>query len=430
MAQPPSPAYTQAPLMQAVTQSQAAAAPQGQQQGQQGWGAWLSNLSTFAVVAGNAVLSPTNIDPTLATCRALPQTDPLLQVALLPAQLCTAIGARGLANLKNAVGQLDCELNWAVLQEESTIKNISWLICTNHSKKIVFVVFRGSRSTHDWMINFTAVSTPFQGGVNVHRGIYLSLLQTYRVAIEPQLSKFFEKNPSYVLNITGHSLGGGYATVLYLILQKECKIRVPTKLFTFAAPTVIHASDRVSAASSLGTFVQISDMHHFVFDCDIVPRLLGGKYHAETMALFSKVMGYRLNGSVEDIQHYFPIGQFLLIKGVRRETHDDADAAVVPANPTKDEATKLAVLPPTLTVCGQVESTLEGAPIRHAVTTPKHRFSSVQVRDFTSKEDVILDLPVAFSAGLNKKCILDHKMKLYRDSIQFYVVGSAERAAL
>jgi predicted lipase len=111
----------------------------------------------------------------------------------------------------------------------------------------VFVVFRGTKNTENWMRNLAIVRLRFPDQevcptCAVHAGIFNSLKELqplYMKIIQSYKSQF---NPQTKIVFTGHSLGGALATVAALEFTVDAeKLGINPKnmkLITFGAPVV------------------------------------------------------------------------------------------------------------------------------------------------------------------------------------------------
>ncbi len=112
------------------------------------------------------------------------------------------------------------------------------------------LVFRGTASLRDWLVNVRAVRRSWQGPGRVHYGFRRALHRVWS-RLEPHL----DDAPDAFF--TGHSLGGALATL-------AAALRPPLATYTFGAPKV---GDRTFAAALP------NGVHRVVNGRDLVPEL-------------------------------------------------------------------------------------------------------------------------------------------------------------
>jgi Lipase (class 3) len=125
---------------------------------------------------------------------------------------------------------------------------------------------------------------------------------------------------TFVFRVTasvGHSLGGAYASLVYYLLERDRHFdpdtahgvlgRVPIECVTFGAPVITHSHEsEESLRVFVDSFAPLANIHHFVHDCDVVPRLLGGKLHRSVI---------QSSGDMSETKHYIPLGRFYFLHG-------------------------------------------------------------------------------------------------------------------
>eukprot|EP01102_Stenamoeba_stenopodia_P017989 TRINITY_DN6537_c0_g1_i2.p1 TRINITY_DN6537_c0_g1~~TRINITY_DN6537_c0_g1_i2.p1 ORF type:complete len:464 (-),score=97.68 TRINITY_DN6537_c0_g1_i2:147-1538(-) len=200
---------------------------------------------------------------------------------------------------------------------QSIVGSDAGSIARRASDKTLYVIFRGSSSLRDWFVNFSAVPVNFKGNVNVHVGMHVSL-NAYYAQIRDLLISFLTKNPDFQLVVTGHSLGGGYATLLYLYLSVDPQMAPYVSkmtLYTFGAPAVLHCNPEVSEdqfLAELRQYINVESMHMFVHSTDIVPRLLGTNLTEKLCGLVGIKLGE--NQHVERMKYFRHAGNYYLLK--------------------------------------------------------------------------------------------------------------------
>eukprot|EP01084_Bolivina_argentea_P142900 251011_1 len=155
---------------------------------------------------------------------------------------------------------------------------------TKTNEDTIFVVFRGTQSVFD-IVNDLAFTLQkiddWKGNIlcHVHGGIYSKMASNFK-RIHKNIESHIEKDKSKIKNIvvTGHSLGGGVAS-LYLLKAFKESLSVyddlHTLCVTFGSPLVF-AKDKTYNQIKNDIFNKLDNKsHHFVNNCDSVPRILG-----------------------------------------------------------------------------------------------------------------------------------------------------------
>lgn len=343
------------------------------QQQPSGW----RNFFTKAVQVGAQVLNQVVASPKILD---LIKNEPRIEAnttikqAVSCSELCAGIYNYGTVSVKKYLEERGATLLHLVLQEESGLFHISCCICVVHSEKVIYIVFRGSDSFRDWIVNFSALPTQFHGSINFHKGVYSTLVPYYEKELLPMIIGALEKFPGYSLRVTGHSLGGAYATMLFILLSIDRAERQTVQcnsisVFTFAAPCIVVSSLQEEEFHREMSYVDTSQMHSFVLENDIVPRLLGGEFHGTTYQSLVTVMGLSPEFEVDKTKYYRPIGDYYFIRF------------------------------------------LDGPP-----GTANRE---VEIIDCYNIKKQILELPVVFSPSVPhlRKCVSDHSMVLYKEAL-------------
>jgi putative lipase involved disintegration of autophagic bodies len=82
------------------------------------------------------------------------------------------------------------------------------------SDNSIYVVFRGSISTKNWLTDFDATLAEYEAfpecDCQVHAGFQMSVKTVYSEALS-EVRRLMEKYPTYSVKVTGHSLGAALA---------------------------------------------------------------------------------------------------------------------------------------------------------------------------------------------------------------------------
>ena len=139
--------------------------------------------------------------------------------------------------------------------------DVVYSICCNRRQKRVSVVFRGTVNSHNWLMNLKFFMTKHPNPIaedyprreetlGFHTGYSLYLTRQRKDDSLTKIEEIFQKIDSvgrelaadgeYNLSITGHSLGGGLATILsFYAATNQMFSKVKTiRVFTYAAPRV------------------------------------------------------------------------------------------------------------------------------------------------------------------------------------------------
>ncbi|KAK9832295.1 hypothetical protein WJX74_005514 [Apatococcus lobatus] len=207
------------------------------------------------------------------------------------------------------------------------------------------VAFRGSEHGLDWLCSLKTGSIPLQGAgsaatvVRLHEGIYVRVLANVSkllaaISYDVQrrnlqsLQEGSEQQQHVVM--TGHSLGGGFATAMLLHLlglrhdSSDASVASYDNLeldgaYTFGAPLVladIEGLDSFLASCSKPQAACKPRFHNFVNQLDIVPRLLGKSLRItnELSAIICLALGMPLPEALQGCTSFVPFGRFHLLK--------------------------------------------------------------------------------------------------------------------
>lgn len=134
------------------------------------------------------------------------------------------------------------------------------------SKRMIYVVFRGSSSIENWLTDLDVVKVPYisypQCHCEVHLGFYTAE-QTVIVSIIAEVWRLKLRFPRYAVQVTGHSLGGALAQLSAMDMKRA---GITSTVYSFGQPRV---GDKEYAAFA-GTKVQTWRITH---DRDGIPHL-------------------------------------------------------------------------------------------------------------------------------------------------------------
>lgn len=104
------------------------------------------------------------------------------------------------------------------------------------SDKSIYVVYRGSESTKNWITNLDAFKTPYttfpECDCQVHKGFY-EAEQKVIASVISEVKALQSSLPGYAVKVTGHSLGAALAQLTSMDLVHS---GVPTSVYNFGQP--------------------------------------------------------------------------------------------------------------------------------------------------------------------------------------------------
>ena len=104
------------------------------------------------------------------------------------------------------------------------------------SDKSIYVVYRGSESTKNWITNLDAIKIPYTSfpecNCQVHKGFYQAE-QTVIAGVINEVKALQQKLPGYVAKVTGHSLGAALAQLTSMDLIKA---GISNSVYNFGQP--------------------------------------------------------------------------------------------------------------------------------------------------------------------------------------------------
>lgn len=125
-------------------------------------------------------------------------------------------------------------------------------------QKSIYVVFRGSTSTTNWITNLDSLTTPYPSCENcaVHEGFSFAFSQV-RDSMYSFVKDLLQKFPTYKLIVAGHSLGGALATLAAADMALSEKWE-NVQLVTFGSPRVGNEAFATIVSNSLPNTVRVT----------------------------------------------------------------------------------------------------------------------------------------------------------------------------
>jgi len=134
------------------------------------------------------------------------------------------------------------------------------------SDKSIYVVFRGSESTRNWISNLDAFKVPYTSysecNCQVHKGFY-EAEQRVIAEVIAEVQALQKAHPGYVVKVAGHSLG---AALAQLASMDIIKAGIPTSVYDFGQPRTGDAAYAAFSMSKVSTW-------RVTHNKDMVPHL-------------------------------------------------------------------------------------------------------------------------------------------------------------
>ncbi|CAG8980583.1 hypothetical protein HYALB_00002581, partial [Hymenoscyphus albidus] len=126
---------------------------------------------------------------------------------------------------------------------DNTAANIKGFVALDHAKSLVVVAFSGSgASIRNWLTDFNIIQTPFKiancNDCYTHSGFGSGWAQRRTIVINAVKSAL-AANPTYSLIITGHSIGGGVASLAGAELRT---LGYPADIYIYGSPRAGNAA--------------------------------------------------------------------------------------------------------------------------------------------------------------------------------------------
>lgn len=156
----------------------------------------------------------------------------------------------------------------------------------------IYVVFRGSTSTRDWINNIDTILTPYPNcsKFEVHAGFYHAE-QSIQQAMVEEVRALRQQNPQYKVVVTGHSLGGALSTLAALTLTS---LNTSITLINFGSPRVGNRDFAEFASSTIKNRFRLTHYR------DVVPHLpwterfvhISGEWYEDQHGMLHPCEGY------------------------------------------------------------------------------------------------------------------------------------------
>ena len=176
-------------------------------------------------------------------------------------------------------------------------------ICVDHSRRTIFVAVRGTLSIRDCVIDATVAAGPADErafGPAVHGGAARAARALVRLHHD-RLRELLRDYPQYALVLTGHSLGGGVASLAAILLRRALPPRTRRRIRAVAlGPLCTLGWDQARR------WDHVIDV--YVHRDDLIPRLSRGSLrHALEAIRITRAHRRRRDGRAGDaVEHLEP----------------------------------------------------------------------------------------------------------------------------
>ena len=177
------------------------------------------------------------------------------------------------------------------------------VICVDHSRRTIFVAVRGTLSARDCVIDATVAAGPADErafGPAVHGGAASAARALVRLHHD-RLRELLRDYPQYALVLTGHSLGGGVASLAAILLRRALPPRTRRRIRAVAlGPLCTLGWDQARR------WDHVIDV--YVHRDDLIPRLSRGSLrHALEAIRITRAHRRRRDGRAGDaVEHLEP----------------------------------------------------------------------------------------------------------------------------
>lgn len=243
--------------------------------------------------------------------------------AIVAVSLARGIYKIGVEAIQERFSRVGFKIVFHNLTEDNAEYVASFVIAVNEESKVVSLVYRGSQNTLDWITNFRAVPTKFSDRLQMHKGVKLSMRHHYKRVLKDELERQLSDklDGEWRLMVCGHSLGGALSTAMSMQWCLDHKqdesnpfFPVPVSLFTFGAPLILFLDDEMlNPVEAGGCPLDQRNVHNFVNNYDIVPRILGQG---------GQTLFFKRKRLIDNVKKWRPIGNYYFLRG-RLDSYDD-----------------------------------------------------------------------------------------------------------
>ncbi|KAG9285296.1 hypothetical protein G9A89_001430 [Geosiphon pyriformis] len=145
-------------------------------------------------------------------------------------------------------------------------------VAVEHSRKLIIVSFRGTRLEYlkNDITDMLVMPVPYSlyNGAKVHRGFYAAFKLTF-TKILPHVRRLLTDYQSYNVALTGHSLGGAFATLTALELKQKLFSKFPSlksEVITFGQPRL--GNDKFASYAE-----KEITLYRVIFSNDLIPHI-------------------------------------------------------------------------------------------------------------------------------------------------------------
>jgi len=184
---------------------------------------------------------------------------------------------------------------------DDQVETLRFFIAVDHINKAVVLSIRGSLTVKEILIDIAGFSSPFCGG-EAHSEMANNAEKVWDEAKDLILNLLCQ-NADYELILTGHSLGGGAACLLNILLHENNREKVDgraIRCFAYASPPVFAGKISNDAKEACINYIHDSDVVPFL-SVDSVRRTFAALYAVEESNLSVWIRTLALWGYTEVI---------------------------------------------------------------------------------------------------------------------------------